>query len=142
MIRRRILLPVPLTAGYTIAQAVQRCQRPFSSDSGESPYAGVTVALLKRDLAPRPDKDGKPYTLNGCGGVFLPWSTLGEYTVSVVDPTSVLLISPPSGPRAASSPRTTIAEATVGRRELWFRRFASVGDKVDGSDRDGIQGRR
>ena len=49
---------VPLTAGYTIAGKLYNdANASFSSDNGESPYAGVTVALLKRDGTPVLDKD-------------------------------------------------------------------------------------
>ena len=82
---------VPLTAGYTIAGKLYNdANASFSSDNGESPYAGVTVALLKRDGTPVLDKDGNPVTAvtDADGKYSFPGLALGEYSVSVVDPTS------------------------------------------------------
>ncbi|MFR4190846.1 MAG: SdrD B-like domain-containing protein, partial [Corynebacterium variabile] len=54
---------VPLTAGYTIAGKLYNdADASFSSSSSEAPYAGVTVALLKKDGTPVLDKDGNPVT--------------------------------------------------------------------------------
>ena len=140
---------VPLTAGYTIAGKLYNdANASFSSDSGESPYAGVTVALLKRDGTPVLDKDGNPVTAvtDAEGKYSFPGLALGEYTVSVVDPTS--------GPLAGTKPTeaytgrykttadVTIAEATgsVIDVNFGFVKPASVGDKVwMDVNRDGIQ---
>ena len=52
---------VPLTAGYTIAGKLYNdADASFSSSDSEAPYAGVTVALLKKDGTPVLDKDGNP----------------------------------------------------------------------------------
>ena len=140
---------VPLTAGYTIAGKLYNdADASFSSDSGESPYAGVTVALLKRDGTPVLDKDGNPVTAvtDADGTYSFPGLALGEYTVSVVDPTS--------GPLAGTKPTeaytgryktvadVTIAEATgsVIDVNFGFVKPASVGDKVwMDVNRDGLQ---
>jgi len=140
---------VPLTAGYTIAGKLYNdANASFSSDSGESPYSGVTVALLKRDGTPVLDKDGNPVTAvtDAEGKYSFVGLALGEYTVSVVDPTS--------GPLAGTKPTeaytgrykttadVTIAEATgsVIDVNFGFVKPASVGDKVwMDVDRDGIQ---
>ncbi len=140
---------VPLTAGYTIAGKLYNdANASFSSDSGESPYAGVTVALLKRDGTPVLDKDGNPVTAvtDAEGKYSFVGLALGEYTVSVVDPTS--------GPLAGTKPTeaytgrykttadVTIAEATgsVIDVNFGFVKPASVGDKVwMDVEPDGIQ---
>ena len=140
---------VPLTAGYTIAGKLYNdANASFSSDNGESPYAGVTVALLKRDGTPVLDKDGNPVTAvtDADGKYSFPGLALGEYSVSVVDPTS--------GPLAGTKPTeaytgryktsadVTIAEATgsVIDVNFGFVKPASVGDKVwMDVNRDGLQ---
>ena len=138
-----------LTAGYTIAGKLYNdANASFSSDNGENPYAGVTVALLKKDGTPVLDKDGNPVTAvtDADGKYSFPGLALGEYTVSVVDPTS--------GPLAGTKPTeaytgrykttadVTIAEATgsVIDVNFGFVKPASVGDKVwMDVNRDGIQ---
>ena len=140
---------VPLTAGYTIAGKLYNdANASFSSDNGEAPYAGVTVALLKKDGTPVLDKDGNPVTAvtDADGKYSFPGLALGEYTVSVVDPTS--------GPLAGTKPTeaytgrykttadVTIAEATgsVIDVNFGFVKPASVGDKVwMDVNRDGLQ---
>ena len=140
---------VPLTAGYTIAGKLYNdANASFSSDNGESPYAGVTVALLKRDGTPVLDKDGNPVTAvtDADGKYSFPGLALGEYSVSVVDPTS--------GPLAGTKPTeaytgryktsadVTIAEATgsVIDVNFGFVKPASVGDYTwMDVNRDGIQ---
>ena len=132
---------VPLTAGYTIAGKLYNdADASFSSSDSEAPYAGVTVALLK--------KDGNPVTAvtDADGKYSFPGLALGEYTVSVVDPTS--------GPLAGTKPTeaytgrykttadVTIAEATgaVIDVNFGFVKPASVGDKVwMDVNRDGLQ---
>ena len=140
---------VPLTAGYTIAGKLYNdADASFSSDSGESPYSGVTVALLKRDGTPVLDKDGNPVTAvtDAEGKYSFVGLALGEYTVSVVDPTSGPLEG--TKPTEAYTGRykttadVTIAEATgsVIDVNFGFVKPASVGDKVwMDVDRDGIQ---
>jgi len=138
-----------LTAGYTIAGKLYNdANASFSSDNGENPYAGVTVALLKKDGTPVLDKDGNPVTAvtDADGKYSFPGLALGEYTVSVVDPTS--------GPLAGTKPTeaytgrykttadVTIAEATgaVIDVNFGFVKPASVGDKVwMDVNRDGLQ---
>ena len=140
---------VPLTAGYTIAGKLYNdANASFSSDNGESPYAGVTVALLKKDGTPVLDKDGNPVTAvtDDQGKYSFRGLPLGEYTVSVVDPTS--------GPLAGTKPTeaytgryktsadVTIAEATgsVIDVNFGFVKPASLGDYTwMDVDRDGIQ---
>jgi len=140
---------VPLTAGYTIAGKLYNdANASFSSDNGESPYAGVTVALLKKDGTPVLDKDGNPVTAvtDDQGKYSFRGLPLGEYTVSVVDPTS--------GPLAGTKPTeaytgryktsadVTIAEATgsVIDVNFGFVKPASLGDYTwMDVNRDGIQ---
>ena len=140
---------VPLTAGYTIAGKLYNdADASFSSDNGEAPYAGVTVALLKRDGTPVLDKDGNPVTAvtDAEGKYSFVGLPLGQYSVSVVDPTS--------GPLAGTKPteaytgryKTTadvrIAEATgsVIDVNFGFVKPASVGDYTwMDVGRDGIQ---
>ena len=138
-----------LTAGYTIAGKLYNdANASFSSDNGENPYAGVTVALLKKDGTPVLDKDGNPVTAvtDADGKYSFPGLALGEYTVSVVDPTS--------GPLAGTKPTeaytgrykttadVTIAEATgsVIDVNFGFVKPASLGDYTwMDVNRDGIQ---
>ena len=138
-----------LTAGYTIAGKLYNdANASFSSDNGENPYAGVTVALLKKDGTPVLGKDGNPVTAvtDADGKYSFPGLALGEYTVSVVDPAS--------GPLAGTKPTeaytgrykttadVTIAEATgsVIDVNFGFVKPASVGDKVwMDVNRDGLQ---
>ena len=140
---------VPLTAGYTIAGKLYNdADASFSSSSSEAPYAGVTVALLKRDGTPVLDKDGNPVTAvtDADGKYSFPGLALGEYSVSVVDPTS--------GPLAGTKPTeaytgryktsadVTIAEATgsVIDVNFGFVKPASVGDYTwMDVNRDGVQ---
>ena len=140
---------VPLTAGYTIAGKLYNdANASFSSDNGESPYAGVTVALLKRDGTPVLDKDGNPVTAvtDAEGKYSFVGLPLGQYSVSVVDPTS--------GPLAGTKPTeaytgrykttadVTIAEATgsVIDVNFGFVKPASVGDYTwMDVNRDGVQ---
>ena len=140
---------VPLTAGYTIAGKLYNdADASFSSSDSEAPYAGVTVALLKRDGTPVLDKDGNPVTAvtDDQGKYSFRGLSLGEYTVSVVDPTS----GPLEGTkpteaytgRYKTSADVTIAEATgsVIDVNFGFVKPASVGDKVwMDVNRDGIQ---
>ena len=138
-----------LTAGYTIAGKLYNdADASFSSSDSETPYAGVTVALLKRDGTPVLDKDGNPVTAvtDADGKYSFPGLALGEYTVSVVDPTS--------GPLAGTKPTeaytgrykttadVTIAEATgsVIDVNFGFVKPASVGDYTwMDVNRDGLQ---
>ena len=140
---------VPLTAGYTIAGKLYNdADASFSSSSSEAPYAGVTVALLKKDGTPVLDKDGNPVTAvtDAEGKYSFVGLPLGEYSVSVVDPTS--------GPLAGTKPTeaytgrykttadVTIAEATgsVIDVNFGFVKPASVGDYTwMDVNRDGIQ---
>ena len=140
---------VPLTAGYTIAGKLYNdADASFSSSSSEAPYAGVTVALLKKDGTPVLDKDGNPVTAvtDDQGKYSFRGLPLGEYTVSVVDPTS--------GPLAGTKPTeaytgrykttadVTIAEATgsVIDVNFGFVKPASLGDYTwMDVGRDGIQ---
>ena len=140
---------VALTAGYTIAGKLYNdADASFSSSDSEAPYEGVTVALLKKDGTPVLDKDGNPMTAvtDAEGKYSFVGLPLGEYTVSVVDPTS--------GPLAGTKPTeaytgrykttadVTIAEATgsVIDVNFGFVKPASVGDKVwMDVNRDGIQ---
>ena len=140
---------VPLTAGYTIAGKLYNdANASFSSDNGESPYAGVTVALLKKDGTPVLDKDGNPVTAvtDDQGKYSFPGLALGEYSVSVVDPTS----GPLEGTkpteaytgRYKTSADVTIAEATgsVIDVNFGFVKPASVGDYTwMDVNRDGVQ---
>ena len=140
---------VPLTAGYTIAGKLYNdADASFSSSSSEAPYAGVTVALLKRDGTPVLDKDGNPVTAvtDAEGKYSFRGLPLGEYTVSVVDPTS----GPLEGTkpteaytgRYKTSADVTIAEATgsVIDVNFGFVKPASVGDYTwMDVNRDGIQ---
>ena len=138
-----------LRAGYTIAGKLYNdADASFSSSDSEAPYAGVTVALLKRDGTPVLDKDGNPVTAvtDADGKYSFPGLALGEYTVSVVDPTS--------GPLAGTKPTeaytgrykttadVTIAEATgaVIDVNFGFVKPASVGDYTwMDVNRDGLQ---
>ena len=140
---------VPLTAGYTIAGKLYNdADASFSSSSSEAPYAGVTVALLKKDGTPVLDKDGNPVTAvtDAEGKYSFRGLPLGQYSVSVVDPTS--------GPLAGTKPTeaytgrykttadVTIAEATgsVIDVNFGFVKPASVGDYTwMDVNRDGIQ---
>ena len=140
---------VPLTAGYTIAGKLYNdADASFSSSDSETPYAGVTVALLKKDGTPVLDKDGNPVTAvtDAEGKYSFVGLALGEYTVSVVDPTS--------GPLAGTKPTeaytgryktsadVTIAEATgsVIDVNFGFVKPASVGDYTwMDVNRDGLQ---
>ena len=140
---------VPLTAGYTIAGKLYNdADASFNSSDSEAPYAGVTVALLKKDGTPVLDKDGNPVTAvtDAAGKYSFVGLPLGEYTVSVVDPTS--------GPLAGTKPTeaytgrykttadVTIAEATgsVIDVNFGFVKPASVGDYTwMDVDRDGLQ---
>ena len=140
---------VPLTAGYTIAGKLYNdANASFSSDNGESPYAGVTVALLKRDGTPVLDKDGNPVTAvtDAEGKYSFVGLALGEYSVSVVDPTSGPLEG--TKPTEAYTGRyktvadVTIAEATgsVIDVNFGFVKPASLGDYTwMDVNRDGIQ---
>ncbi|WP_299060351.1 SdrD B-like domain-containing protein [uncultured Actinomyces sp.] len=97
---------VPLAAGYTIAGKLYNdANASFSSDNGENPYSGVTVALLKKDGTPVLDKDGNPVTTvtDADGKYSFTGLPLGEYKVDVVNPTS--------GPLAGTKP----LEAYTGR---------------------------
>ena len=140
---------VPLTAGYTIAGKLYNdADASFNSSDSEAPYAGVTVALLKRDGTPVLDKDGNPVTaVTDAEGTYsfvgLP---LGEYSVSVVDPTSGPLEG--TKPTEAYTGRyktvadVTIAEATgsVIDVNFGFVKPASVGDYTwMDVNRDGVQ---
>ena len=140
---------VPLTAGYTIAGKLYNdADASFSSSSSEAPYAGVTVALLKKDGTPVLDKDGNPVTAvtDDQGKYSFVGLPLGQYSVSVVDPTS--------GPLAGTKPTeaytgrykttadVTIAEATgsVIDVNFGFVKPASLGDYTwMDVGRDGIQ---
>ena len=140
---------VPLTAGYTIAGKLYNdADASFSDSDSEAPYAGVTVALLKKDGTPVLDKDGNPVTAvtDAEGKYSFSGLPLGEYTVSVVDPTS--------GPLAGTKPTeaytgryktsadVTIAEATgsVIDVNFGFVKPASVGDYTwMDVNRDGVQ---
>ena len=140
---------VPLTAGYTIAGKLYNdADASFNSSDSEAAYAGVTVALLKRDGTPVLDKDGNPVTAvtDAEGKYSFVGLPLGEYSVSVVDPTS--------GPLAGTKPTeaytgrykttadVTIAEATgsVIDVNFGFVKPASVGDYTwMDVNRDGIQ---
>ena len=140
---------VPLTAGYTIAGKLYNdADASFNSSDSEAAYAGVTVALLKRDGTPVLDKDGNPVTAvtDAEGKYSFVGLPLGEYSVSVVDPTS--------GPLEGTKPteaytgryKTTadvrIAEATgsVIDVNFGFVKPASVGDYTwMDVNRDGIQ---
>ena len=130
---------VPLTAGYTIAGKLYNdADASFSSSDSETPYAGVTVALLKKDGTPVLDKDGNPVTAvtDADGKYSFPGLALGEYTVSVVDPTS--------GPLAGTKPTeaytgryktsadVSIAEATGSVIDVNFGLVApaTIGDRV------------
>ena len=140
---------VPLTAGYTIAGKLYNdADASFSASESEAPYAGVTVALLKKDGTPVLDKDGNPVTAvtDAQGKYSFIGLPLGEYRVSVVDPTS--------GPLAGTKPTeaytgrykttadVTIAEATgsVIDVNFGFVKPASLGDYTwMDVNRDGIQ---
>ena len=140
---------VPLTAGYTIAGKLYNdADASFSASDSEAPYAGVTVALLKKDGTPVLDKDGNPVTAvtDAEGKYSFSGLPLGEYRVSVVDPTS--------GPLAGTKPTeaytgrhkttadVTIAEATgsVIDVNFGFVKPASLGDYTwMDVNRDGIQ---
>ena len=130
---------VDLTAGYTIGGKLYNdADASFSSSDSEAPYAGVTVALLKKDGTPVLDKDGNPVTAvtDADGKYSFPGLALGEYTVSVVDPTS--------GPLAGTKPTeaytgryktvadVTIAEATGSVIDVNFGLVApaTIGDRV------------
>ena len=140
---------VPLTAGYTIAGKLYNdADASFSSSSSEAPYAGVTVALLKRDGTPVLDKDGNPVTAvtDAEGKYSFVGLPLGEYSVSVVDPTSGPLEG--TKPTEAYTGRykttadVTIAEATgsVIDVNFGFVKPASLGDYTwMDVNRDGIQ---
>ena len=140
---------VPLTAGYTIAGKLYNdADASFNSSDSEAPYAGVTVALLKRDGTPVLDKDGNPVTAvtDAEGKYSFVGLPLGQYSVSVVDPTS--------GPLAGTKPTeaytgrykttadVTIAEATGSVIDVNFGlvKPASVGDYTwMDVNRDGVQ---
>ena len=140
---------VPLTAGYTIAGKLYNdADASFSSSDSEAPYAGVTVALLKRDGTPVLDKDGNPVTAvtDAEGKYSFVGLPLGQYSVSVVDPTS----GPLEGTkpteaytgRYKTSADVTIAEATgsVIDVNFGFVKPASLGDYTwMDVNRDGIQ---
>jgi len=130
---------VPLTAGYTIAGKLYNdADASFSSSDSETPYAGVTVALLKKDGTPVLDKDGNPVTAvtDADGKYSFPGLALGEYTVSVVDPTSGPLEG--AKPTEAYTGRyktvadVTIAEATGSVIDVNFGLVApaTIGDRV------------
>ena len=130
---------VPLTAGYTIAGKLYNdADASFSSSDSETPYAGVTVALLKKDGTPVLDKDGNPVTAvtDADGKYSFPGLALGEYTVSVVDPTSGPLEG--TKPTEAYTGRyktvadVTIAEATGSVIDVNFGLVApaTIGDRV------------
>ena len=140
---------VPLTAGYTIAGKLYNdADASFSSDNGENPYTGVTVALLKKDGTPVLDRDGNPVTAvtDADGTYSFVGLALGEYTVSVVDPTSGPLEG--TKPTEAYTGRykttadVTIAEATgsVIDVNFGFVKPASVGNYTwMDVNRDGLQ---
>ena len=140
---------VLLTAGYTIGGKVYNdADASFSSSDSETPYAGVTVALLKKDGTPVLDKDGNPVTAvtDAEGKYSFSGLPLGEYTVSVVDPTSGPLEG--TKPTEAYTGRykttadVTIAEATgsVIDVNFGFVKPASVGDYTwMDVNRDGLQ---
>ena len=140
---------VPLTAGYTIAGKLYNdADASFNSSDSEAPYAGVTVALLKRDGTPVLDKDGNPVTAvtDDQGKYSFRGLPLGEYSVSVVDPTSGPLTG--TKPTEAYTGRykttadVTIAEATgsVIDVNFGFVKPASLGDYTwMDVGRDGIQ---
>ena len=130
---------VPLTAGYTIAGKLYNdADASFSSSDSETPYAGVTVALLKKDGTPVLDKDGNPVTAvtDAEGKYSFVGLALGEYTVSVVDPTSGPLEG--AKPTEAYTGRyktvadVTIAEATGSVIDVNFGLVApaTIGDRV------------
>ena len=140
---------VPLTAGYTIAGKLYNdADASFSDSDSEAPYAGVTVALLKKDGTPVLDKDGNPVTAvtDAEGKYSFSGLPLGEYTVSVVDPTS--------GPLAGTKPTEaytgrykTTADVTIKAEtgsvidvNFGFVKPASVGDYTwMDVNRDGVQ---
>ena len=140
---------VPLTAGYTIAGKLYNdANASFSSDNGENPYSGVTVALLKKDGTPVLDKDGNPVTAvtDADGKYSFAGLPLGEYKVDVVNPTS--------GPLAGTKPLEaytgrykTGAEVTIKAEtgsvidvNFGFVKPASLGDYTwMDVNRDGIQ---
>ena len=140
---------VPLTAGYTIAGKLYNdADASFSDSDSEAPYAGVTVALLKKDGTPVLDKDGNPVTAvtDAEGKYSFVGLPLGEYTVSVVDPTS--------GPLAGTKPTEaytgrykTTADVTIKAEtgsvidvNFGFVKPASVGDYTwMDVNRDGLQ---
>ena len=140
---------VPLTAGYTIAGKLYNdADASFNSSDSEAPYAGVTVALLKKDGTPVLDKDGNPVTAvtDADGKYSFVGLPLGEYSVSVVDPTSGPLEG--TKPTEAYTGRykttadVTIAEATgsVIDVNFGFVKPASLGDYTwMDVGRDGIQ---
>lgn len=130
---------VDLTAGYTIGGKLYNdADASFSSSDSEAPYAGVTVALLKKDGTPVLDKDGNPVTAvtDADGKYSFPGLALGEYTVSVVDPTS----GPLEGAkpteaytgRYKTSADVSIAEATGSVIDVNFGLVApaTIGDRV------------
>ena len=140
---------VPLTAGYTIAGKLYNdADASFNSSDSEAPYAGVTVALLKKDGTPVLDKDGNPMTAvtDAEGKYSFVGLPLGEYTVRVVDPTS--------GPLAGTKPTEaytgrykTTADVTIKAEtgsvidvNFGFVKPASVGDYTwMDVNRDGLQ---
>ena len=140
---------VPLTAGYTIAGKLYNdADASFSASESEAPYAGVTVALLKKDGTPVLDKDGNPMTAvtDAEGKYSFVGLPLGEYRVSVVDPTS--------GPLAGTKPTEaytgrykTTADVTIKAEtgsvidvNFGFVKPASLGDYTwMDVNRDGIQ---
>ena len=140
---------VPLTAGYTIAGKLYNdADASFSASDSEAPYAGVTVALLKKDGTPVLDKDGNPVTAvtDAQGKYSFSGLPLGEYRVSVVDPTS--------GPLAGTKPTEaytgrykTTADVTIKAEtgsvidvNFGFVKPASLGDYTwMDVNRDGIQ---
>ena len=140
---------MPLTAGYTIAGKLYNdANASFSSDNGENPYSGVTVALLKKDGTPVLNKDGNPVTAvtDADGKYSFAGLPLGEYKVDVVNPTS--------GPLAGTKPLEaytgrykTSAEVTIKAEtgsvidvNFGFVKPASLGDYTwMDVNRDGIQ---
>ena len=140
---------VPLTVGYTIAGKLYNdADASFSASDSEAPYAGVTVALLKKDGTPVLDKDGNPVTAvtDAEGKYSFSGLPLGEYRGSVVDPTSGPLagtkLTEAYTGRHKTTADVTIAEATgsVIDVNFGFVKPASLGDYTwMDVNRDGIQ---
>ena len=140
---------VPLTAGYTIAGKLYNdADASFSSDNGENPYSGVTVALLKKDGTPVLDNDGNPMTsvTDADGKYSFAGLPLGEYKVDVVNPTSGSLAG--TKPTEAYTGRyKTTADVTIKAEtgsvidvNFGFVKPASVGDYTwMDVNRDGLQ---